>query len=37
MPEKEAFYLHNPISRKLGYEELCEWYSPLIETEKKKA
>jgi len=37
MPEKEAFYPHNPIPRKLGFEELWEWYSPLIEAEKKKA
>jgi hypothetical protein len=37
MPEKLAFYPHNPIPRKLGFEELWEWYSPLIEAEKKKA
>jgi hypothetical protein len=37
MPEKLAFYPHNPIPRKIGFEELWEWYSPLIEAEKKKA
>lgn len=37
MPKKEEFYPHNPIPRKLGFVELWEWYSPLIEAEKEKA
>jgi hypothetical protein len=37
MPEKVAFYPQNPIPRKLGFAELWEWYSPLIEAEKKRA
>ena len=36
MPKKAAFYPQNPIPRKLGFEELWEWYSPLIEAETKK-
>jgi len=37
MPKKEEFYPHNPIPRKLGFVELWEWYSPLVEAEKEKA
>jgi hypothetical protein len=37
MPAKPIFYPHNPIPRNLGFKELWEWYSPLIEAENKKA
>ena len=37
MPEKPIFYTHNPIHKNLGFKELWEWYSPLIEAENKKA
>jgi len=37
MPEKPEFYPQNPIPKNLGFEELWEWYSPLIEAENKKA
>lgn len=35
MPEKLAFYPHNPIPRDIGFKELWEWYSPLIEAENR--
>lgn len=37
MPKKLAFYPHNPIPKNLGFKELWEWYSPLIEAESKDA
>ena len=37
MPEKEVFYPQNPIPKNLGFEELWEWYNPMIEAENKKA
>jgi hypothetical protein len=37
MPEKLEFYPQNPIPRNLGFEELWDWYLPLIKAEKKKA
>lgn len=37
MPKKLAFYPQNPIPRNLEFEDLWEWYSPLIEAENKKA
>ena len=36
MPEKLAFYPHNPIPRNLGFKELWEWCDPLMEAEDKK-
>jgi len=36
MPKKPVFYPHNPIPRDLGFKELWEWYTPLIEAENKK-
>ena len=37
MPEKLEFYPQNPIPRNLGFEELWDWYLPLIKAENKKA
>jgi hypothetical protein len=37
MPAKPAFYPHNPIPKKLGFQGVWEWYGPLIEAEKKNA
>ncbi len=37
MPAKLAFYPHNPIPKELSFEELWEWYKPLIEAETNKA
>jgi hypothetical protein len=37
MPEKIEFYPQNPIPRDLGFEELWDWYFPLIKAENKKA
>lgn len=36
MPKKPVFYPHNPIPKNLGFEELWQWYTPLIEVENKK-
>lgn len=37
MPEKIEFYPQNPIPRNLGFEELWDWYLPLIKAENEKA
>jgi len=36
MPERLAFYPHNPIPKNLGFKELWEWYGSLIEAENKE-
>ncbi len=37
MPKEPVFYPHNPIPKSLGFEELWQWYTPLIDVENKKA
>ena len=36
MPEKLAFYPHNPIPKELGFKELWDWFTPLMEAEIRK-
>ncbi len=37
MPDKLAFYPHNPIPKELPFEELWAWYQALIQAETRKA